>query len=270
MKESAPPAPGAEIAAIVLAGSRSDRDPVAEAAHVTHKALAPVAGRAMLSRVIDALQALPAVCQIVVVAPSSREFEALPGMAEALADGRLLRLDPASGPAGSVAAALEKLDTERPVLVTTADHPLLSVAMLEQFLQAAPRDAVACVAVAEETLVREAHPDAVRTFYRFAGEAVSGCNLFLLRGREARKAVAFWQSIEGARKRPWRIVGAVGPGALAAFCLGRLSLDAALHRLSRHIGVPVTCVRLPFAEAAIDVDRPEDLELVERILSQRR
>jgi CTP:molybdopterin cytidylyltransferase MocA len=39
--------------------------------------------------------------------------------------------------------------------------------------------------------------------------------------------------------------------------------------VSRVIGVRATAVRMPFADAAIDVDKPEDLEAVERILAGR-
>ena len=57
--------------------------------------------------------------------------------------------------------------------------------------------------------------------------------------------------------------------ALLLFALRRLTLDAALQRVSNAMGCRVSAVRMPFAEAAIDVDRPSDLELVRRILEAR-
>ncbi|MCE3250517.1 MAG: hypothetical protein K0R41_4342, partial [Geminicoccaceae bacterium] len=68
---------------------------------------------------------------------------------------------------------------------------------------------------------------------------------------------------------PWRVVRAFGPGPLLAYLLGWLSLDAAMARASEVIGAKVAVVRLPFAEAAIDVDKPADLDLVEAILGRR-
>ena len=59
----------------------------------------------------------------------------------------------------------------------------------------------------------------------------------------------------------------LGPSTLLAFALRRLDLDAALERVSHAMQVRVEAVRLPFAEAAIDVDRPSDLALVTRILA---
>ena len=65
-------------------------------------------------------------------------------------------------------------------------------------------------------------------------------------------------------------MSAVGPGALIQFLLRRLDLEAAFAHLSRAAGAAVRPVPLPFAEAAIDVDRPSDLELATRILRARR
>ena len=47
-----------------------------------------------------------------------------------------------------------------------------------------------------------------------------------------------------------------------------ITLDGALRSAGRKAGIDVRAVRLPFAEAAIDVDKPSDLELAERILAR--
>jgi hypothetical protein len=60
---------------------------------------------------------------------------------------------------------------------------------------------------------------------------------------------------ERFRKRPWRLVSTFGPLSLALFALRRLDIDRALERASRAIGARVAAIRLPFAEAAVDVDR---------------
>ena len=74
---------------------------------------------------------------------------------------------------------------------------------------------------------------------------------------------------ERFRKRPWRLVAAIGPGLLVGYLAGRLDLDEALARASRRIGAELRAVSMPRAEAAIDVDRPSDLELAGSILADR-
>jgi CTP:molybdopterin cytidylyltransferase MocA len=191
----------------------------------------------------------------------------LPELDRLLADGAVTRIDAAASPARSVLAALETLPL--PLLVTTADHPLLSAAMIDHFCAAAPPDAAAAVGVVRASLLQPRYPGAIRTYYRFAGEGYSGCNLFLLQTPEALRIVRFWMRPELHRKRPWRLIAEVGPMALLRFVLGRLSLNDAMRHLSAKAGGAVRAVELPFAEAAIDVDKPADLELAEQILHQR-
>jgi CTP:molybdopterin cytidylyltransferase MocA len=58
----------------------------------------------------------------------------------------------------------------------------------------------------------------------------------------------------------------LGAGTLLRFLLGRLTLDAAMRQLSARSGARVRPVLLPHGEAAIDVDKPEDLVVVEGLL----
>lgn len=252
---------GRRVTALILAGSRGPDDPVARQAGVTHKALALVAGVPMLSRVLSALKAAPSVARIALCIDRA----AAPGDI----GPDILLIEPGATPGASVALALERLADPLPLLVTTADHALLTPDMIEHLCARAPSDADACVGLASATTIRRAYPETQRTYYRFAGEGYSGCNLFLLQTPQARRIVAFWSEMERHRKRPWRLVAAVGPLTLLRFLMGMLSLDDALRRLSQAAGAKVRAVDMPFAEAAIDVDKPADLELAERILERR-
>jgi GTP:adenosylcobinamide-phosphate guanylyltransferase len=57
---------------------------------------------------------------------------------------------------------------------------------------------------------------------------------------------------------------------LIRYLLGWLSLSDALHQLGQRLDLQIKAVMVPFPEAAIDVDSPEDLKLVEEILSRRQ
>jgi hypothetical protein len=61
----------------------------------------------------------------------------------------------------------------------------------------------------------------------------------------------------------------LGWGVVVRYLLGRLSLAAALAHVSRRMGVTVGAVRLPFAEAAVDVDTVADWHFAESIASRR-
>ena len=254
--------------ALILAGSRGPDDPVARQAGRTHKALVPVAGVPMLLRVVRTLREAPCVGRLALCidGPALEQLRD-PVAAELLSDIRIV--EPGSTPSTSVRRAIEELPDALPLLVTTADHALLTAAMVEHFCAAVPTGADVAVALATATTIRRAYPDSIRTYYRFGGEGYSGCNLFLLQGAAAVKVAAFWSEMERHRKRPWRLVAAIGPLTLLRFLVGALSLEAALRRLSRIVGATVCAVEMPFAEAAIDVDKPADLTLAERILAGR-
>ncbi|MFT8244691.1 NTP transferase domain-containing protein [Roseomonas sp. BN140053] len=256
------------IAALVLAGSRGGAaDPVAALAGVSHKALAPVAGVAMLDRVVAALAASPGVGRIHLSGAPEEAARALPGVAALLAAGRLGFLPATLSPSGSVAAALEALGT--PLLVTTADHALLTPAMVAHVLRAVPPEADAAAALAPAALLRAAFPNSRRTFLRFRDGAWSGCNLFLFRSPRAAGAVRFWQRLEAERKRPLRMLWLVSPLLVLRHALGLLTLRGALDALGRRTGARLEVVEMPEAEAAVDVDSAADLALTEAILAAR-
>jgi CTP:molybdopterin cytidylyltransferase MocA len=244
--------------ALILAGSRpGEVDPAAAYAGVGHKALIVLAGETLLARVAAALRGagagrIAAVCSD-------------PGViAEALRLG-LQVLPAASGPAESVAAGVEALGT--PLLVTTADHALLEAAWVSQFIADAPRDADVAILLAPEALVQAAAPGTKRTYLAFRDGRFSGCNLFLLATPEARRAIDLWRTVQAHRKRPWKIAWLLGPRTLVAYALGRLTLDEAVQRLGRQAGVKARAVKSAFGLAAVDVDKPADLDLVRELTS---
>jgi CTP:molybdopterin cytidylyltransferase MocA len=130
------------VNALILAGSRGPDDPMAKAAGVSHKALLPVAGVPMLLRVVEALRALPGVARIYVCIEDARVVAGVPALDALARDGVLEIIPAAESPAASVAAALRRIDLKQPLLVTTGDHPLLTPAILQRFVQAAPRPAI--------------------------------------------------------------------------------------------------------------------------------
>ena len=65
------------------------------------------------------------------------------------------------------------------------------------------------------------------------------------------------------------MIAIVGPLTLAGTLLSLVSIDAALRRLGRKLGLVVKAVRLTNPVAGIDVDKPADHSLVEEILAGR-
>ncbi len=247
--------------ALVLAGTRPGGDPLAQYAGVSHKALIPVGGEPMVLRVLRALAASRAVARIVVAIDRPDVLAGLPD------PGKPVSMMPAaSGPSASVAAALALEGT--PLLVTTADHALLQGAWVDEFVAAASEDplADAFVGLARREAVLAAAPGTARTWLRFSDGDYSGCNLFLLRAPAAVGVVRLWQELETERKRPLKLLRRLGLLYVLRYRLGRLALPQALARLGKLAGTRLAPVVLADGRAAIDVDKPPDLELVRELV----
>lgn len=255
--------------ALILAGNRREGDSVAQMTGVSHKALAPINGVPMLLRLYRTLRACPDAREIFVCIDDWALLDTIPELATARATGALRIVPPAESPAASLGAALTLIGLDRPLLTTTADHPLLSVEMIAHIVREAPLDADLSIGLADAETVTAVYPDAVRTFYRFNGRRFSGCNLFFARSSNARKVAAYWQRLECHRKKPWRLVWEIGPMALLRMLLGRLALADAFAHVSALTGARIRPVLMPFPEAPIDVDKPADYALVSEILIRR-
>ena len=246
--------------ALVLAGTRPGGDPLAQQAGVSHKALIEIEGRTMIERVVAALAALPELKRIAIAIDRPEILAMLSGLAPPVCPKPVILIPAAASPSASVADALERIGT--PLLVTTADNALLSPEWVREFLEACPTEADVVAALARKDAVLACAPGAQRTFLRFADGEFSGCNLFHLQRPAALSVVRLWQGIEAHRKSPLRMMRQLGIGTALRYRLGRLRLRDALARLERLSGASVRIVELADGRAAIDVDKPADLELV--------
>ena len=252
------------LTALVLAGTRSGGDPLAAYAGVSHKALIEVGGRTMIERVVAALAALPEVTRIVVAIEQPELLRELPGLQPAELGKPLSTMNTADGPSATVAMALADLGV--PLLVTTADHALLQTAWLTEFLAACPADADVSAALAGRAAVEAAAPHTRRTWLRFADGDFSGCNLFLMARPAASGVVGLWRELERHRKEPLRMMQRLGWLFARRYRLGQLTLSAAAARLGALAGgARLAIVQMRDGRAAIDVDKPADLDLVREL-----
>lgn len=254
---------------LILAASRGPDDPVARSEAKSHKCLVDVAGSPMLERVVGALSASPSVSTMAISIEAPAVLDALPGVGRSVAAGKIRVLASAGTPSLSVLQAMATLDAY-PLLITTADNPLLTPDVVEHFCAAALETGADVVAaVASEAVTRSEFPDAQRTFLRFHGGRYSGCNLFAVLNPAGLEAVRFWDEAGRHRKQPWRLVATFGVWSLVLFLLGRMTLQGALERASQIMKIRAAVVELPFPTASIDVDKPADLALVRRIFASR-
>jgi GTP:adenosylcobinamide-phosphate guanylyltransferase len=257
--------------ALILAADRDSDDPVAKAAGVPCKSLTPVGGIPMVFRVANALDASVEVDAINLCGPPESIVNQTPDLRGLIGSGKVNWFANQATPSTSAYHVLQSLPDEVPVILTTADHALLSAPIVDHFCSHARStgcDVVIGIARHEE--VAKAYPQTRRTATRLADGAYCGCNLFAFLTPRARLAADFWRQVESQRKKPLRVVRVLGWMAVLRYLMGRLSLTEALDRISNRLGFKAGAVIMPFAEAAVDVDSVSDLELVENIISKKK
>jgi GTP:adenosylcobinamide-phosphate guanylyltransferase len=255
----------ASVTAILLAGARPTPDPLAVAAGVAVKPLAPVAGRPMIDYPARALLDHPAVARLIILTQRPDLYAADSATAWLAADPRVRFETGGQGIASSLLALMDGEGVGYPLLVTTADHVLLDRAMLDQFTREAAGVDIAVALVERRTLLAR-YPQSRRTWLKFRDGWWSGANLFWFGSTKAKRVIALWQQVEQDRKKGWKILAAFGPLALIGAALRILTLRGGIARVGRRFGLDARLVAMDSAEACIDADKVEDVELIETIL----
>jgi len=257
--------------AVVPAGRRPGADPLLQWSGVSTKALVPLAGKPMLQHVIDALSGSPHISRVALL---TQEPEALLGPRGMPWLGRNERIA-VDASTNSISESLANLMRNRrhalPWLITTADNALLTTALVDTFLsEARASGADLAVGFVDHATVTSRYPESQRTWLKFRDGWFKSTNLFAIFTPEVEPIIRFWQRVEQDRKKGWRVLSQFGPWLTVAAALRLLTLDQAIAGAGRRFGLDVRAIRLDVPEAAIDVDKPDDHALAERILIERR
>ena len=257
-----------DLQVIVLAAQRKGVvDPLAERFGVSHKCLVPLHGRPLIAHVLETLAFHPLVREIVVSVEVGlfAEIERIAALMRATIPIRAV--EAADNLADSVFAAAEGFGG--PIVITTADNALLAPESIDAMRDALGRGDVA-MAVASESAVRAAHPEGQRRFYQFRDAGFSNCNLYGLANPDALHAAEIFRGGGQFAKKASRIVSAFGILNLLFLRFKLVSLDGAMRRISRRIGLKVEATVLQNGSQAIDVDNDRTYRVVEELLNQRQ
>ncbi len=256
-----------KFSTIVLAADREGENPVAKAANAPCKVMVPVAGKPMLQRILAALDECPVIEEIVLGGPAEEIWRGI-SFTKSL-DKPCEWITPDTSPSRSAWRCIERIETQRPVLLTTADIAFPSSQVFTEFCRRAiDREADVAVGLVPYRDVVERFPGVRRTPLKFADGPFCTCNLFAFLTPKGRELILAWRKLEQDRKRPWRLIRVLGLLPLLRYLARRLTTDEIARHVKRKLQIKVAFIRLPFPEAAIDVDTVEDLNFVRKLLDQ--
>lgn len=250
------------VNALILAGSRQgQQDPLALYAHVSHKAIIPIFGRPMIEYVVKALAKIEIINKIAVSIEQ-------PSIVQTFLPGFIEYLPTASGPSASIIYALQTLGT--PLLVTTADNPLIQPEWINYFLKEAESSQCdLAIGIALKEQIKHDVPNTKRTYIKLADGSFSGCNIFYFRTPKSVQVAKLWQKLESYRKKPFKMGYFLGYTVILRYILHRLTRNALKKRIYKLTKVKTHFVLMPWGQAAVDVDKPEDLNLVNSLMANR-
>jgi len=260
-----------KFTAVVLAADRGPDDPVARATGVKCKSMTPINGAPMVFRALDALSASSEVEERILCGPPRSILDKEPDLGARILSDKIRWMENQQTPSASASHVFKSLPEQMPILLTTADHAMLSARIVDYFCERARTSGCdVVVGLARHETVTQAYPLTQRTATRLQDGSYCGCNLFAFLTPRARRAADFWRQVETQRKKPLRVIRVLGVMAVLCYLLGKLSLADALERVSRRLGFKAGAVIIPFPEAAIDVDSVADWELVQEIVSNKQ
>ncbi|MCP4337693.1 MAG: NTP transferase domain-containing protein [Desulfobulbaceae bacterium] len=252
--------------AIVLAADRETANPVAKAAGVRCKSLAPINGTPMIFRVLEALSSSNKVKNKLLCGPPKKIIDQEPKLTDCIASGKATWIANQATPSLSAHEAMKSLPEDSAILLTTSDHALLTPEIVDYFCHEAQESGCdVVVGLARHETVMAAYPETSRTAYRFKDGAYCSCNLFAFLTPQARTIPSFWRRVEQQRKKPLRVISILGWNTVLLYLLRNLTLSKAVERISQRLGCRTGIVVIPYPEAAVDVDSAEDLHLVQQI-----
>jgi len=255
---------GEAVPAVVLAGARC-KGSLLETTRQPYKALVRVGGKTLLEHCLDALRQCQTVDNAVVVGPAEcRSLVATAGprfswlpCGETLLDN-LLAGAQAVGGAGDM------------ILACAADAPLMGPAEIDRVVSRSVATYKAFLyPIVSKEVSEAAFPGCTRTYARLRDGSFTGGNLMLVSRRLLLANAARISAAFAARKKPLKLARMLGLWLAIRLPFGKVTIAEAEERAGRMLGVPVAAVICDDAAVGMDVDKAEDLAVVETALAAR-
>ncbi|MEO0883233.1 MAG: NTP transferase domain-containing protein [Pseudomonadota bacterium] len=261
-----------QVTALILAASRKGpEDAVAQLQNVSHKCLVEIDGMVMLERVVREIKGSAHIGRIFVSIESEDLLKETPYLAALFDAGDIQFIPSKDNLFLSITHAADSIEDGYPLLISTGDNALHTTEMVDFFckeLSATDKDTL--VAMTPADVILKAYPDGKRAFHELKDGGWSSCNLYGLKTSRSLTAAKAFETGGQFGKRPQRIAKAFGVAFMMKYKFKLATLDGLADHLSKRWGLKLGAVRMPYADAPIDVDNPGDFERTERILKARR
>jgi GTP:adenosylcobinamide-phosphate guanylyltransferase len=254
--------------AIVTAGGiPQPEDPLYTYSHGDSKALIDVAGKPMIQWVLDALGDAKHVNNVIVIGLSSKSGVTCKKPLYFLSNqGRML-----ANIVTGVNKSLELDKKSKYVLIVSSDIPAIKPEMVDWLIETCmeTKDDLYYGVCPRETMEKR-FPDSKRTWTHLKDMDVCGSDINISHVRMATEHLDMWEQLIGNRKSPLKQASIIGFGTLFSLFTRQLTLEDAVARVSKRIGIKGRAIVWPYAEPCMDIDKPHQLELLRADLASQQ
>ena len=246
--------------AIVTAGGIPEPgDPLYEYTQGKPKALVDVAGKPMVQWVLDALDSANSIEGVLLIGlePESGvkiskpmyHFPNQPGMLENILLGvqELLRISP----------------QPQHVLCVSSDIPSIRAEMVDWAVENATQtDHDLYYNVITRQSMEERFPTSNRTYIHLKDMVVCGGDMNMIHTRAITSDMDFWREIIATRKNPIKQAALIGFDTVFLLLIRQITLQQAVKNVAKRVRLNGRALVCPYAEVAMDVDKPHQLEIL--------
>lgn len=246
--------------AIVTAGGvPAADDPLYEFSQGESKALIDIGGKPMVQWVLDALSGSTQVDHVVVIGidessgvTCEKPTRFIPNHGNMIDNIR-----------AGVKETLKVNPDAKYILIVSSDIPAISSEMVDWTVNTCmeTQDDMYYSVVPRE--VMEARfPGSKRTYTKLKGIQISGGDMNVVSKDTVMSKQGLWNRMEAARKSPIRTAGLVGFDTLLLILFRLVDLDGVVKNASKRLKLKARAVVSPYAEIAMDVDKPHQLKIL--------
>ncbi|MFW5714529.1 MAG: nucleotidyltransferase family protein [Brevefilum sp.] len=254
--------------ALVLAGGiLAKDDPLYSQSIGGLRCLLDIHGRPMVQWVLDALNGSDSVREIFIIGlPEFQELQSKKPLHYLDDDGGLFE----NISTGVMAASGHNSETTK-VLLASGDLPAIQPQMIDWLTGQVAQNPHALVyynVITKDTM-NNRFPNANRTFVRLKDLTVCGGDMNIVDREFFAKENPLWNKLARARKNPLRQVSLLGFDSLILVALRMVTLQQAVQRVCKKLGIDGMALVSPYAEMGMDADKPYQLEILRKDLEDR-
>jgi len=254
--------------AIVTAGGIPQPDePLYAYSNGDSKALIEVAGKPMIQWVLDALSDAKQVDNVIVIGLSPKSgLKCKKPLYYLSNQGRML-----ANIVAGVNKSLELNKNNQYVLIVSSDIPALKGEMVDWLISVCMQtNDDLYYGVCTREVMEKRFPGSKRSYTKLKDVEVCGADINVTHVRMATEHLDLWEQLIGNRKNSLRQASLIGLDTFFQVLTRSISLDDLVQKVSQRIGIKGRVIVWPYAEACMDVDKPNQLEIMGADLARQQ